>query len=185
MALANSFFFALFFLTYEVLQKRGVHFSVFQFNFSVVCFVVVVVLSVTYDRPAILTSLTSMTPTSLAGGVTLIGALLVGVFDAAARFCLTMALRHFSAEMVSLFATLEIPFAYVGAFLVCGQKPDGLGGLGAAMIFSALIIVNCEHLRSVDKPEEQVAASSSTDCRKDRSDDDIELRRLTLEESSH
>ena len=185
MALANSLFFALFYLNCDVLQRRGVHFSVLQFNFSVVYFVLVVSLSLGYDRPAIGISLTSMTPTSWHGAVTLIGALLVGVFDTLARFALMFALRHVSAEMLSLFATLEIPFSYLGAFLLCGQRPDVLGGLGASMIFSALIIVNCEHLRSVDKPEEQVAASSSTDCRKDRNDDDIELRRLILEESSH
>ena len=182
-ARVGGLFFALFYLNCDVLQRRGVHFSVLQFNFSVVCFVLVVSLSLGYDRPAMGASLTSMTPTSWDGAVTLIGALLVGVFDTLARFGLMFALRHFSAEMVSLFATLEIPFSYLGAFLVCGQRPDILGGLGAAMIFSALIIVNCEHLKSVQKPVEEVASSSSKDGQRDK-DDDMEHRRPILDQSS-
>ena len=155
MALANSFFFALFFLSYDVLQRQGVHFSVFQFNFSVVCFVVVLALSLGYETETTRASFDSVTPTTLDGFTTLLGALLIGVFDTLARFCLMFALRHVSAEVVSLFATLEIPLSYICAFFAFGQTPDILGGVGAFMIFTALVIVNCNNLGSLSGDEPQ------------------------------
>ena len=53
-------------------------------------------------------------------------------------------MRHTTPEVVSLMAVLEIPLSYFLAYLSFGQRPDVLGGVGAALIFSAVVIVNTD-----------------------------------------
>ena len=141
-ALVISFLISVMFISFDLLQQRGVHSIVFQFNFSAVSFLTALAASLVFERDSTWAALTFIAPTSIDGAVSLIGVVLIGVFQTLVRFCVYFSMRHTTPEVVSLMAVLEIPLSYFLAYLSFGQWPDVLGGVGAGLIFFAVVIVN-------------------------------------------
>jgi len=82
---------------------------------------------------------------------------LIGVAGACAQYCLSRALVHGDVSYVSPFEFLRVPLVAFAAWLLFGQVPPLIFGLGAAMIFLAVFFLARRAVRARPAPAPTVA----------------------------